>query len=159
MTDRVISNVATKWKRIAKAIGSIVAVSALAVLGYDFIQERQPNLVELKKTAVSVPYDDLTRKPEDHIGQIVRFRGKVIQVVPGEHNDKDVILIIWVGKGLTSLNDVVYVEYQPGVREPTILRNDVVEFWGKFKGIKTPEANHGNTDVPDVVAYEMQHIE
>jgi hypothetical protein len=159
MTDRVILNVTTKWKHIATAIGSIVAVGILAVLGYDFIQERQPTLVELKKTAVSVPYDDLTRKPEDHIGQIVRFSGKVIQVVPGEHNDKDVILIIWVGKGLTSLNDVVYVEYQPSVPEPTILRNDVVEFWGKFKGIKTPEANHGNTDVPHVVAYEMQRIE
>jgi hypothetical protein len=159
MTDRVISNVTIKWKTIAIAIGSIVAVGILAVLGYDFIQDRQPALVELKKTAVSVPYDDLTRKPEDHIDQIVRFRGKVIQVAPGEHNDKDVILIIWVGMGLTSLNDVVYVEYQPGVREPTILRNDVVEFWGKFKGLKTPEANHGNTGVPHVVAYEMQRIE
>jgi starvation-inducible outer membrane lipoprotein len=158
MTDRVISNVTTKWKRVA-TIGSLVAVGILAVLAYDFIQERQPTLVELKKTAVSVPYDDLTRKPEDHIGQIVRFIGKVIQVVPGEHNNKDIILIIWVGKGLTSLNDVVYVEYQPGVREPTILKNDVVEFWGKFKGIKTPEANHGNTDVPQVVAYEMQRVE
>jgi starvation-inducible outer membrane lipoprotein len=154
MTDRVISNVTTKWKRVATAIGSIIAVGILAVLAYDFIQERQSTLVELKKTAVSVPYDDLTRKPEDHIGQIVRFRGKVIQVVQGEH--KDVILTIWVGKGLTSLNDVVYVEYQPGVREPTIMKNDVVEFWGKFEGLKTPEANHGNTDEPHVVAYEMQ---
>jgi starvation-inducible outer membrane lipoprotein len=159
MTDRVMSNVTTKWKRTATVIGIIVAIGILSVLAYDFIRERQPTLVELRKTAASVPYDDLTRKPEDHIGQIVRFRGKVIQVVPGEHNDKDVILIIWVGKGLTSLNDVVYVEYQPGVREPTILKNDVVEFWGQFKGIKTPEANHGNTGVPHVVAYEMQRIE
>jgi hypothetical protein len=157
MIDRVILNVNTKWKRIATAISGVVIVGILAVLAYDFIQKRQPALMELKKTAVSVPYDDLTRKPEDHIGQIVRFRGKVIQVVPGEHNDKDVI--IWVGKGLTSLNDVVYVEYQPGVPEPRILKNDVVEFWGKFKGIKTPEANHGNAEVPHVVAYEIERIE
>jgi hypothetical protein len=159
MTDQVISSVTTKWKRIVVAISGIVAVGALAVLAYGFIQERQPALVELKKTAVSVPYDDLARKPEDHIGQIVRFRGKVIQVVPDEHNDKDVILIIWVGKGLTSLNDVVYVEYQPGVRQPSIQKNDLVDFWGKFKGIKTPEANHGNADVPHVVAYEMERVE
>jgi len=148
-----------KWKRIATTISSVVAVATLAVLAYDFIQERQPALAELKKTAVSVPYDDLARKPEDHIGQIVRFRGKVIQVAPGEHNNKDVALIIWVGKGLTSINDVVYVEYQPHMREPTILKNDVVEFWGKFKGIKTPEANHRNAEVPQVEGYELERIE
>jgi hypothetical protein len=149
----------TKWKRTAKAISSIVAIATLAVLAYDFIKERQPALVELKKTAASVPYDDLARNPEDHIGQIVRFRGKVIQVVAGENNSKDVTLIIWVGKGLTSLNDVVSVEYQPRVREPRIMKNDVVEFWGKFKGIKTPEANHRNADVPQVEGYEMERIE
>jgi hypothetical protein len=159
MTDHVISNVTPKWRRIATAISSVVAVGTLAVLAYEFVQERQPALAELKKTAVSVPYDDLARKPEDHVGQIVRFRGKVIQSVPGEHNDKDVILIIWVGKGLTSLNDVVYVEYQPDVRKPKILKNDVVEFWGRFKGIKTPEANRGNAEVPHVVAYELERVE
>src|SRR5215475_10191209 len=104
----------TKWKRTAMAIGSIVAVATIAVVAFNSIKERQPALAELKKTAASVPYDDLARKPEDHIGQIVRFRGKVIQVGPGEHNNKDVAVIVWVGKGLTSLNDVVYVEYQPG---------------------------------------------
>jgi hypothetical protein len=79
---------------IAWVISSIVAVGTLAVLAYGFIQDRQPALLELKKTAAAVPYDDLTRKPEDHIGQIVSFRGKVIQVVPGEHDDKVVGLII-----------------------------------------------------------------
>jgi hypothetical protein len=159
MTEQVISNLTTKWKHIATAIIGIFVIGILAVLAYDFIQERQPALADLKKTAVSVPYDDLTRKPEDHIGQIVRFRGKVIQVVPDEHHGKNIILIIWVGKGLTSLNDVVYVEYQPDVHEPRIMKNDVVEFWGKFTGIKSPEANQGNAEVPHVIAYEMGRIE
>jgi hypothetical protein len=155
----VISNLTTKWKYIATAITGVFVVGILAVLAYDFIQERHPALVELKKTAVSVPYDDLTRKPEDHIGQIVRFRGKVIQVVPDELNTNNVILIIWVGKGLTSLSDVVYVEHQPDGHEPRIMKNDVVEFWGKFEGIKSPEANQGNAEVPHVIAYEMSRVE
>lgn len=160
--DEVISNMAQKawkWRRIAAVIGSIAAVGTLAALAYSFIQEGQPGLAELKKTAVSVSYDDLTEKPEDHIGQIVRFRGKVIQAVPGERNEKDLILIIWVGKGLASLNDVVYVDYQHGVHEPRIQKNDVVEFWGKFTGIKTPEPNHGNVEVPHVVAYQMERTQ
>jgi hypothetical protein len=156
MTGQVISNVIQKWRRNATVISSIVAVCALAVVAYGFIQQRQSDLTELKNTAVSVPYDDLASKPEDHIGQIVRFRGKVIQVGPGEHND---ILIIWVGKGLTSLNDVVYVDYQLAAQQPRILKNDVVEFWGAFKGIKKSEPNHGNAEVPHIVAYEVKRIE
>jgi hypothetical protein len=159
MTDQVISNVIQKWRRNAWAIISIVAVGALTVFAYGFIQMRHSDLAELRNTAVSVPYDDLANKPEDHIGQIVRFRGKVIQVGPGEHNDKDVILIIWVGKGLTSLNDVAYVDYQLGVQQPRIMKNDVVEFWGAFKGIKKSEPNHGNVEVPHIVAYEVKRIE
>jgi hypothetical protein len=159
MTEQVISNLATRWKHIATVITGVFAVGSIAVLAYHFIQERQPALMELKKTAVSIPYDDLTRKPEDHIGQLVRFSGKVIQVVPDEQNGKTVIVIIWVGKGLTSLNDVVYVEYEPDAHKRRIMKNDVVEFWGKFKGIKSPEANQGNAEVPDVIAYEMDRIE
>lgn len=159
VTDHLISNVTQKWRPIAAAISSIVAVGTLVVLAYGFIQGRQPSSVELRKTAVSVPYDDLAEKPEDHIGQIVRFRGKVSQVVLGEHTDKDATLIIWVGNGLGSLNDVVYVDYRLGAHEPRILRNQVVEFWGKFMGMKTPEPNHGSAEVPHVVAFEMQHIE
>jgi hypothetical protein len=158
VTDHIISNLTQKWRPIAAAISSIAAVGTLAVLAYSFFQERQPSLVELKKTAVSVPYDDLTEKPEDHIGQIVRFHGKISQV-RGEHTDKDVTLIIWVGNGLASLNDVVYVDYQLGVHEPRILRNQVVEFWGRFMGMKAPEPNHGSAQVPHVVAYEMEHIQ
>jgi starvation-inducible outer membrane lipoprotein len=159
MTDQAISNATTKWKRIATAIISVFAVGTLAVLAYHFVQKHQPALEELRKTALSVPYDDLARNRQDYIGQIVRFRGKVIQVVPGEQNGKDVILIVWVGKGLTSLNDLVYVEYQPGVHDQRIMKNDIVQFWGKFDGIKSPEANQANTEVPHVVAYEVERIE
>jgi hypothetical protein len=159
MTGQVISNVTKRWTLIAAGITSIIAVGTLAVLAYGFIQEHQSDLVELKKTVVSVPYDELARKPEDHIGQMVMFRGKVMQVGSGEDNDKDVVLIIWVGKGLTSLNDVVYVDYQRGAHAPMIMKNDVVEFWGKFKGIQTPGANHGNAEVPHVVAYEVERME
>jgi hypothetical protein len=159
MTDQVISTVIQKWRRNATVISSIVAVCALAVVAYGFIQQHHSDLPKLKNTAVSVPYDDLASKPEGHIGQIVRFRGKVIQVGPSEHNDKDVILIIWVGKGLTSLNDVVYVDYQLSAQQPRILKNDVVEFWGAFKGIKKSEPNHGNAEVPHIVAYEVKRIE
>jgi starvation-inducible outer membrane lipoprotein len=159
MTDQVIPSVTTKWKRIATAITSVFAVGAIAVSAYHFIQKHQPALEELKKTAVSVPYDELVRNQQDYIGQIVRFRGKVVQVVPGEQNGKYVILIIWVGKGLTSLNDVVYVEYQPDVHDPRIMKNDVVQFSGKFNGIRSPEANRANAEVPQVVAYEVERIE
>jgi hypothetical protein len=159
MIEQVIFNLIKRWILIATAITGIAAAGTLAVLTYGFIQGHQSNLVELKKTAVSVPYDDLASKPEDHIGQIVRFRGKVIQVAPGEHDDKDVILIIWVGKGLTSLNDVLYVDYQTGAHEPRVMKNDVAEFWGKFTGIKAADPNHGNVEVPHVVAYGIERIE
>jgi hypothetical protein len=159
MTARVISKMTQKRRPIARMISSIVAVGTLAVLAYGFIQDRQPALLELKKTAAAVPYDDLTRRPEDHIGQIVSFRGKVIQVVPGEHDDKVVGLIIWIGEGLTSLNDLVYVDYQAGLREPRILEDDVVEFWGRFNGITLYEANHSDVEVPHVVAYGIERIE
>jgi hypothetical protein len=45
------------------------------------------------------------------------------------------------------------------VREPRILEDDVVEFWGRFNGTKLYQADHGDVEVPHVVAYGIERIE
>lgn len=116
------------------------------------------DLATLKTNAISVPYDDLFRYNEQHVGQAVQYVGKVIQVQENICllcDNPGYVLRIEVTKGDYGLwDDPVWVDY-PGTKR--FLEDDIVTFWGTVKGLKTYEALLGNSvTVPWVEAPEIQ---
>jgi hypothetical protein len=106
--------------------------------------------------AVQETYEELMRRPQNHMRELVRARGKVIQVmrdgsnvqlrVEITHKTQTQYFDLW--------DDVVLVSYYQSPNETRILENDIVNFWGKSQGTITYKAIFGNTvEVPNITAY------
>jgi hypothetical protein len=115
-----------------------------------------PSINAKMENAVQETYEELMRLPQNHIGELVRARGKVIQVmregsrvelrVEITHKTQTQYFDLW--------DDVVLVSYYQSPNEARILENDIVNFWGKSEGTITYKAIFGNTvEVPSITAY------
>ena len=111
-----------------------------------------------KATAVTIPYDDLFRNNEEHVGKVVRYVGKVVEVQenvcilcdnPGYH------LRVEVNKGSYGLwDDPIWVEYMGTER---FLEDDIVTVWGVVDGLKKYIAVLGNQiTIPQITALDIQ---
>ena len=89
---------------------------------------------EEKALAIRIPYNDLFRNNEAHIGKKVWYQGKVIQVIEGS-NDK-YQLRANVTREEYAWNDTVFLHYS-GTR---ILEDDIIEFIGTVEELLTYEA-------------------
>jgi hypothetical protein len=66
---------------------------------------------ELKAAARQIPYDELARNTENHVGELVYYKGEVIQVVEGFGQQMD--LRVYVTEGEYGLwDDLVWVHYK-----------------------------------------------
>jgi len=116
------------------------------------------DLSTLKASAVSVPYDDLFRYNEQHVGKFVRFVGKVMQAQKNICllcDNPGYILRVAVTKGSYDLwDDPIWVDY-PGTSR--FLEDDIVTLWGTVTGLKTYEAVLGNSiTIPLIEALDIQ---
>ncbi|MBI2659825.1 hypothetical protein HYX07_01560 [Candidatus Woesearchaeota archaeon] len=99
---------------------------------------------QIKKKSININYDDLFRYNEQHIGKTVYYRGQVNQVGDG-----------FMRVSVTSGNydfweDVVFVHYKGNER---FLEGDIIDFWGKIKGLYTYTAVLGNeVTIPEINA-------
>jgi hypothetical protein len=111
-----------------------------------------------KATAVTIPYDDLFRNNEEHVGKTVRYVGKVVEVQenvcilcdnPGYH------LRVEVTKGSYGLwDDPLWIEYTGTER---FLEDDLVTVWGVVEGLKKYIAVLGNQiTIPQITALDVQ---
>ena len=99
--------------------------------------------------AAEVTYDNLFRNNESYVGDVVYFRGKIIQVqeqlfggyvwrVATEHNE-------YVGY----IGDILWVNYDG----PRFLEGDIIDLCGKVKGLKTYSAIFGQqVTIPEIDA-------
>lgn len=107
---------------------------------------------EYKSQCSSISYNDIARNPNDYIGKMATFRGKVIQV---QENGKNVVLRINVTQGQYGLwEDTIYVDYQrKNDNESRVLEDDIVTIYGEIKGIKSYKAVLGNQiSIPHIKA-------
>ena len=106
---------------------------------------------ELRAKARQIAYDRLAREPLAYKGQTVVFRGHVVQV---QESGLSVILRVNVTPGQFIWKDTVWVEYRKKVPdERRILDDDILTFWGEYKGIMSYTAVFGQTiQIPHVVA-------
>lgn len=94
----------------------------------------------------SVPYDDLFRDNESYIGDIVYYRGEIIQVRES-FGSYDWRVATGENQYLGYVGDVIWGNYAG----PRYLEGDVIELCGVVKGLKTYTAVLGQqVTVPEV---------
>jgi hypothetical protein len=100
----------------------------------------------IKSNALNVSYDNLMRYTENYKEKIVYYRGEVEQVV-GSSGD-DYVLRVAVTPGEYRIwTDIIWVNYH-GSR---VLEKDIVELFGKVKGMKTYESILGSSiTIPEI---------
>lgn len=103
------------------------------------------------KAGRAIDYDLLARSPSTYVGQLVFFRGKVVQATQG---GQSYMLRVNVTRGTYNIwTDTIYVEYLANSSDARILEGDLIQLWGEFVGIKSYTAVLGNTiQIPQVLA-------
>ena len=108
----------------------------------------------IKSNALNVSYGELMRNVENYQGKIVYYRGEVIQIAQN-YGDNYVLRVSVTRDKYGLWSDAVWVNYNG----PRVLENDIIEFWGKVKGLKTYEAVLGNSvTVPEIDAIYLDVV-
>ena len=102
----------------------------------------------------TISYNELARNPKKYEGQLVKFTGEVIQVQEAQSMwYYNVYRIDVTYKGYGYYDDTVYVTYDGYGSEERILEDDIVTFYGEYKGLKTYETVMGSSvTIPHVEA-------
>lgn len=102
----------------------------------------------------TISYKELARNPKKYEGQLVKFTGEVIQVQEAQSLlYYNVYRIDVTYKGYGYYDDTVYVTYDGYGSEDRVLEDDIVTFYGEFKGLKTYETVMGSSvTIPHVEA-------
>lgn len=132
-------------------IGAVALVKAS-----DSITTTQ-DIQALKASAITIPYKELFRNNEQHIGKVVRYVGQVLQVQEKSclFCDKPgYVLRIGVTKGALDIwDDPIWVDYAGSER---FLEEDIVTVWGTVDGLETYTAVLGNTvTVPRIKTIDL----
>lgn len=107
-----------------------------------------------KETCKKIPFKDLARNPDKHEGKKVKFTGEVIQVIESTWgNSVEYRIAVSKESWGYSADDVVYVTYTPSENESRILEDDIVTFYGEFKGLYSYNSTlGGKITIPQVEA-------
>lgn len=111
------------------------------------VERKAQDEQNFKLSAQTIDYKTLARNPEQYKGAKVTYTGKVLQVL---ESGNDIAMRITIEQ---NMDKVFYVNYRKDSVESRILEDDMVTFYGEFKGIKQYEAIMGNkVSVPEVYA-------
>lgn len=145
-------------------IGAFVIIFLFGILGgFDESNENYSNpetsapsmtIEEIKSTASVISYDDLMRHNDVYVGDIIYNRGEILQV--NERRTDTYILRVATKQSTYGYHDdVIYVNYK-GDR---LLEGDLIDIWGKSKGLKTYEAILGNQiTIPEIDSLHVTRI-
>lgn len=123
----------------------------------DIIQEM--SVEEIKANALdSISYDDLMRQNEQYVGEIINYKGQVIQVQ--ETGKTGCYLIRFATKKMEYFEDymenILYVNYC-GSR---LLEGDILNLWIRVSGLKTYTAVLGNSiTIPEATSLHVELIQ
>lgn len=120
--------------------------------------EPEPSLSidEIKNHAQSVSYDDLFRYNERYMGDIVYYRGEIVQ---SQNSWGDTYVLRVATKKSDYFNsyigDIIWVDYT-GTR---LLESDIIDVWGRVQGLKSYEAILGNeVTIPQIKALHVEYV-
>lgn len=103
----------------------------------------------------SEDYKELARNPKKHIGDKVKFTGKVLQVVE-DGNNMDLRVSVVKDDYGWDYNCVLYVVYTRAEDESRILEDDIIDVYGLMGDLYTYESTAGKqVSLPYMVASKI----
>lgn len=84
-----------------------------------------------------ITYDQLARTPDEYIGELVKFTGKVIQVIEG---DSEIDIRLAVNK---DYDTVIYCGYDPSIVISRVLEDDIITVYGVSLGLYSYQSTLG----------------
>lgn len=93
-----------------------------------------------------ITYDQLARTPDEYEGKLVKFVGRVIQVIEGE----DIVQIRFAVD--ENYDEIIFCEYEKDIVNSRVLENDLITIYGTSYGLYSYESTMGGQiTVPAVV--------
>ena len=98
-----------------------------------------------------ITYDQLARNPDDYKGKLVKFSGKVLQVMEGGSEHKIRLAVN------SDYDTVILVGYDPTIISSRILDDDKITIYGTSAGVYSYESTGGATiTIPAVLADKIE---
>ena len=93
-----------------------------------------------------ITYNQLARTPDDYIGEKVKFKGEVVQVLEGEG-----VYNIRLAVG-GNYDNIIYIIGETSITDQRILENDYITVYGTSTGIYTYESTLGSSiSIPSMI--------
>lgn len=148
------------------AIAAVAAVAALVMYEVDStfgdVTRLDMTPEQIKEAAVSVPYESLVNDNGEHVGKIIRYEGRIVQVEKHPFADSYVMRIGTGELGIGLPADYVWSAYAPETelqrrwldsldREGLVLSDNFVRAWGVPVGFQEYDTLFGGREtVPSV---------
>lgn len=90
-----------------------------------------------------ITYEQLARTPDAYVGELVKFKGEVLQVVDGEDETDIRLSVHWSDYGYYDAEQVLYCGYDPSILDVRLLENDIITIYGQSIGLFSYQAVTG----------------
>jgi hypothetical protein len=105
---------------------------------------------EKKGYDTGITYSDLARNPKDHVGEKVKFKGEVIQVMEG---DSEVQIRLAVNG---DSNNVIYCVYDSSLVDSRVLEDDYITVMGLSSDVITYDSTMGGSiTIPSMLVQKI----
>ena len=97
-----------------------------------------------------ITYNQLARTPDDYLGEKVKFKGKVIQVMEGDSSTQIRFAVN------SDYDTILFAEIASDVTETRILEDDVITIYGLSSGLMTYESTMGGQiSIPGMIVEKV----
>ncbi|MCZ2257340.1 toxin regulator [Sporosarcina sp. G11-34] len=105
---------------------------------------------EKKGYETGITYNQIARNPDDHEGDKVKFRGKVVQVLEGDGETQIRIAVN------SNYDTVLYGTYDSSIVDSRILEDDIITVMGLSAGLLTYESTMGGKiTIPSMLIFQI----
>jgi hypothetical protein len=106
---------------------------------------------EKKGYETGITYNQLARTPDDYIGEKVKFRGKVVQVIEGDGTTQ---IRFAVGE---NYDTILFGEFDSSIVGSRVLEDDVITIMGVSSGLLTYESTMGgDISIPGMLVEKIE---
>ncbi len=103
--------------------------------------------------ADDLTYDDIHRRNEDHVGEVVYFKGEVVQYT--EDPDAPFVVLVHVGqRSGIYIDDSIGLQYEG---DP-LMEYDIVEFVGTVEPLITYDSVFGSKTIPGLTVKVLRVV-
>ena len=138
-----------EYMRVAEAhISDILSESEIEEINSSFSRVEQQTIVdaaEYKINSTTVSYDNLVRRPDDYIGEVLAVRIRVTQIM-GE-GDGFFAALLESGYHGREGNNEWFIKYELPEGASRVLEGDTITFYGEFDGLRQFTRAIGGTRV------------